>query len=224
MYRGLKFSEFPDVFHTIGSAMGSRASVYMKSGGMNRRQAGEDFWFIQKLIPQGGYFELNQTAVFPSPRASSRVPFGTGAAITKMAAELESGLKTYNPEAYKDLKAFFVTIIHYSPGGSEDFYALYPNFPESIRSFLRQDEWERRVMEITGNTARTESFKKRFFGWFNMFSVVKYLNYIHSGFYDKIPVQEAAIRLLEMTGNRFRSVNPEDLLNEYRRLELCGNF
>jgi len=42
---------------------------------MNRKQAGEDFYFIQKLMPLGGYFALNSTAIYPSPRESSRVPF-----------------------------------------------------------------------------------------------------------------------------------------------------
>ncbi|MBN2861879.1 MAG: hypothetical protein JXN62_01880, partial [Bacteroidales bacterium] len=66
--RALKYSCFPYPFHTVGSAVAVKALNYLKAGGMNRRQAGEDFYFIQKLLPQGGYFTLNSTAVYPSPR------------------------------------------------------------------------------------------------------------------------------------------------------------
>ncbi|MCU0455931.1 MAG: hypothetical protein MUE74_06480, partial [Bacteroidales bacterium] len=70
-YQAVRYSGFPYAFHTIGSAFAFRASSYLKAGGMNRRQAGEDFYLIQKLISQGSYFELNSTTVHPSPRASS---------------------------------------------------------------------------------------------------------------------------------------------------------
>ncbi len=74
---------------------------------MNRRQAGEDFYFIQKLVPAGGYFNLNSTTVYPSPRASSRVPFGTGASMRKLSAETSSTFLTYNILAFKELRTFF---------------------------------------------------------------------------------------------------------------------
>ena len=91
----------------MGSAIGVKALPYIKAGGMNRRQAGEDFYFIQKLVPAGGYFSLNSTVVYPSPRPSFRVPFGTGASITKLTESDEPLLLTYNILAFKELKIFF---------------------------------------------------------------------------------------------------------------------
>ncbi len=71
---------------------------------MNRRQAGEDFYFIQKLVPAGGYFNLNLTTVFPSPRISSRVPFGTGVTISRMAEAGDDIFLSYNFKAFMELK------------------------------------------------------------------------------------------------------------------------
>ncbi len=93
-YQAVKYSGYPYAFHAIGSAIAFRASAYLKAGGMNRKQAGEDFYFIQKLIPQGGFFALNSTTVHPSPRTSDRVPFGTGAVISKL-IETSSGTLPY---------------------------------------------------------------------------------------------------------------------------------
>ncbi len=106
-FQGLAYSGFPYVFHTVGSAIAVKALPYVKAGGMNRRQAGEDFYFIQKLVPAGGYFNLNSTTVYPSPRTSSRVPFGTGASMAQTNSEQGSIFLTYNIQAFKELRTFF---------------------------------------------------------------------------------------------------------------------
>ena len=76
-----KWIGFPYAFQTIGSAMAVRAWAYVKQGGMNRRHAGEDFYFLQKISWLGPISELSTVTVFPSPRLSGRVPFGTGKAV-----------------------------------------------------------------------------------------------------------------------------------------------
>ncbi|MBW8051767.1 MAG: glycosyltransferase family 2 protein [Cytophagales bacterium] len=78
----LRYSGFPYAYYTIGSCMAVRSDVYQKQGGMNRRQAGEDFYFLQKIIQLGNFTELTATTVYPSSRRSTRVPFGTGKAIS----------------------------------------------------------------------------------------------------------------------------------------------
>jgi len=80
-YQALKYCGLQYAFHTVGSSMVVRSSAYQKQGGMNKRKAGEDFYFIHKIIALGNFSELNSTVVYPSPRISDRVPFGTGKAI-----------------------------------------------------------------------------------------------------------------------------------------------
>jgi hypothetical protein len=218
-FHGLKFSGFPYVFHTVGSAIAVKALPYVKAGGMNRRQAGEDFYFIQKLVPAGGYFSLNSTTVFPSPRASSRVPFGTGVSIGKLSEENRPTLLTYNILAFKELRSFFdmtETIYYCNP---QELHECYKLFPEGLRLFLDDKEWTEKMVEIKNNTSGLPSFKKRFFGWFNMFRIVKYLNWVHLEFFEKQPVDVSASELLENTGIIFKSKDPVDLLLCYREME-----
>ena len=77
----MTFAGLPYSYHTIGSAFAVTAKAYARQGGMNRRKAGEDFYFINKLIKGENFGEITNTTVFPSPRTSNRVPFGTGKAI-----------------------------------------------------------------------------------------------------------------------------------------------
>src|SRR3972149_3134037 len=71
--QGLKYSGYPFAFHTVGSCFTVKAQAYVKQGGMNRKKAGEDFYFLQKVFPLGQFYRLNTTRVIPSPRPSNRV-------------------------------------------------------------------------------------------------------------------------------------------------------
>ena len=218
-FQGLAYSGFPYVFHTVGSAIAVKALQYVKAEGMNRRQAGEDFYFIQKLVPAGGYFNLNSTTVYPSPRASSRVPFGTGASIGKLSGENSPTLLTYNMQAFKELRYFFgmtEKIYHLT---SEELPECYKSFPAGLKYFIDEKEWIGKMMEIKNNTSGLASFRKRFFGWFNMFRIVKYLNLVHKEIFEKKPVDISASELLEKTGISFKSEKPLDLLLYYRSME-----
>ncbi|MEI6047315.1 MAG: glycosyltransferase family A protein [Bacteroidota bacterium] len=218
-FQGLAYSGFPYVFHTVGSALAVKAQQYVKAGGMNRKRAGEDFYFIQKLVPAGGYFSLNSTTVYPSPRTSSRVPFGTGASIGKLSEGKLPALLTYNFLAFKDLRSFFCMAENIFNCKHEDLHKWYKIFPESIILFLKEKEWTDKMVEIKNNTSGLPSFKKRFFGWFNMFRIVKYLNYVHKEIFEKKPVDVSASELLKNAGIIFESEVLMDLLLYYRKME-----
>ncbi len=217
--KGLSYSGFPYPFHTIGSALAVKALDYMKAGGMNRRRAGEDFYFIQKIVPQGGFFSLNTTTVYPSPRASSRAPFGTGAAMTKFIENPGQDFLTYNINAFKELRSLFDNIEFLFDTEIDQLRKYYKELPEGIRSFISEEGWTVQISGIRSNTAGVVSFRKRFFGWFNMLMIVRYINHVHSDIFRKQPVTEAATELLSLTGIPEPEHNPYDVLMTYRRLE-----
>jgi hypothetical protein len=195
--------------------MAVRAKQYALQGGMNRRQAGEDFYFIQKMISGGGYFSLNTTTVYPSSRTSSRVPFGTGAAMIKLCENADSQFMTYNPAAFKDLRSLFdMTDLLYDCENNN-----YNALPESVKLYVDKNEWEQKIIEIRENTADIMAFKKRFFNWFNMFKIVRFLNTAHLEFYTKIAVVQAAADFLQNIPTEYTGNSPEDLLACYRGLE-----
>ena len=217
--QGIKYAGFPFPFHTVGSALAVKALPYIKAGGMNRRQAGEDFYFIQKLAPAGGYFTLNSTTVYPSPRASLRVPFGTGATVSRLTEENSGTLFTYNVQAFNDLHLFFKTICKYYYYSDEESENNYFSLPEGLRSFIDFQQMNMKIQEIRRNTSGPESFRKRFFGWFNMFRIVKYLNRVHEERFEKVAVTESASELLKVIGIKFTSKDASDLLKFYRSME-----
>ena len=218
--QGVAFTGFPWIHHAIGSAIAVKALAYVKAGGMNRKMAGEDFYFIQKLLPAGGFFNLNKTTVYPSPRTSARVPFGTGPTISRLTGGNNSALLTYNFKAFLELKSLFSITDKIFLCGDNDQDLLYQELPPGIMQFVGPDEWTSKLREIKGNTSGIQSFRKRFFGWFNLFRIVKYLNSIHSSVMEKKPVGECASELLIAMGSGFKTDDPAQLLGYYRSLEL----
>ncbi len=179
----LRHTGHPYAFHTVGSAFAVRAATYMRLGGMNKRQGGEDFYFLQKVIMTGNYAILPTTRVMPSPRPSERVPFGTGPEMYRfMTGEKETFL-TYNLAVFTDLQHFFdfVPRLYEKAISPATFYA---SIPLSLKHFLSLTEFVSRIEEIRGNVATQQSFIKRFYRWFDTFKVIKYLNMIHRDLYD----------------------------------------
>ena len=55
-------------FHTIGSTMAVRASYYAKVRGFPKREAGEDFYLLNKLAKVGTVLELEASPELPANR------------------------------------------------------------------------------------------------------------------------------------------------------------
>ncbi len=216
--QALRSINFPFSFHTIGSGFAVKSESYIKQGGMNKRTAGEDFYFLHKLIPQGRFYELNSTTVYPSPRVSGRVPFGTGAAMMEFIRNPERGILAYNPLAFDEISRLINLVELNYNSGLKDIISSIKD--ECMRDFLLLNNFNERIAEIIANSRGIQSFKKRFFTWFNAFRVFKFLNYSHENCYSKLPVAEASWELLNKTDIEM-TFNPEilNLLNYYRDMQ-----
>ena len=216
----LRFVGFPYAVHTIGSCFALKASSYVGVGGMNRRQGGEEFYFIQKLLQQDGYGEINNTTVYPSPRISSRVPFGTGPTIKKMIESGQDDYMTYNLQCFVDLKHLLQSIEKYYKITEEAYQNEILNLPGRVRSFLLNTNFFQELKPIIDNCSTLGTFKKRFFHVFNAFKLVKYVNYTHEHFLEKSEIYDAAIELLEIKGLNIDEIFDEkELLIKYRKIQ-----
>lgn len=177
---------FPFAYHTVGSSCCVRADAYCRQGGMNKRQAGEDFYFLQKLMQAENFGEITSTCVYPSARISDRVPFGTGFAMTQLMNSSDLQYYTYNPESFIVLQNFFELIPEmYS---TQDLYAIYCKLHMSLQAYCDYQEFQKKILEIQNNTTNLALFTKRFFLWFNGFQVFKYLNFAHNHYFSKMSV------------------------------------
>lgn len=191
---GLKYAAYPYAFHTIGSSMAVRAGIYKKQGGMNQRKAGEDFYFLHKIMPLGGFTEINTTTVYPSSRASNRVPFGTGKAVNDWYNKTEKVFETYNPKVFNDLHVVMNAIKEVTKDYS--YISWVDTLPNTVKQFLAEHEGEKGWNNAYNNSASNESFSNRWLNWWDGFKVLKFVHFVRDRFYPNIPLQEAVLTLL----------------------------
>lgn len=191
--KALDYSGFPDSIYTIGSAFAVKAEAYVKQGGMNRRQAGEDFYFLNKLTKLGQVKEITETTVFPSGRVSDRVPFGTGAAMSKWMNADGDLTKTYNFAAFRAIKSLFDRVDSLFRANPEEIKNL--PLPESILEYLSTIDFSAKVLEINKNSSSLISFRKRFFQFFDAFVIMRFLNIAHQNHYKRQNLEEAIAQL-----------------------------
>jgi hypothetical protein len=214
--QSVRFTGYPYAFHTVGSSFAVRAGIYCMEGGMNRRQGGEDFYFIQKVAQRGNFNTCNATCVVPSPRPSDRVPFGTGPVVGRLIAG-SGPLLTYNPRPFGMLRELFA--------GIEWPELLRGTWTEPLGSFLMEQEFEAALDEIQANSASASAFRKRFWRWFNMFRILKFIHFARERGYPDIPVGDAAAELLRILDPAELGVpsvgnDVNKLLRIYRMLEM----
>ena len=171
----LKYSNLPYSFHTIGSAFALTASAYARQGGMNRRKAGEDFYFINKLIKGEIFGEINDTKVMPSPRVSNRVPFGTGRAILEGLNTKKDLSLTYDFQSFEIIRSWINKI------ETKDF--KYGNFPEILKAYMAEEIWIKHHTTMLNNTNSHKSYLKLFYNIFDAFWMLKFIHYLRDNYY-----------------------------------------
>jgi glycosyltransferase involved in cell wall biosynthesis len=195
---GLKFCQLPYAFHTVGSSMAVRSSAYQKQGGMNKRKAGEDFYFIHKIIELGGFTNLTTTTVIPSPRISDRVPFGTGKAIGDWISSGKQVFTTYSFASFQLLKAFVEVIPDLRTNPLEEVKLNLNNQDKWVLfEFLKLQNFASKLAEIRSNAKTEDAFIKRFFRWLDAFTVLKFVHFVRDHGYSPRPIENEVVELLK---------------------------
>jgi hypothetical protein len=214
-----RISGFPYAYHTIGSCFALTVDAYVKNGGMNKKHAGEDFYFLHKLFPNSKVKRNYDVLIEPSARISDRVPFGTGPALSKIIRD-DNPYEVYHPASFVDLSKLF-----------DSFYIAFNNreafedqvFAPGVQEFLSSIGFSERYIEASQNSSNQQTFTKRLFQHFNAFQIVKYLNFVHENkFYNKLNVLQACHELL---GEKMNGVVvKEEKLAIMRKLEKETNL
>lgn len=170
-----KWMGTPYAFQTVGSSFAVRAKHYAAVNGMSPKKAGEDFYFLQKLMALGHFHQLNTTTVFPSSRISNRVGFGTGPSVGEIS---QTGTKlTYNFKSFVEIKKML-----------DQLEALYEErlsindlqLDELMIQYLEQQKVHQVLINLRRNNKTYEKFKMAFMQWFGGFQILKMLNVLRT--------------------------------------------
>ena len=166
----LAYAGSPYAFHTIGSCLAVDATAYAMVRGFPKRNAGEDFYLLNKLAKVGSVCRLAHPVIEIEARASHRVPFGTGPALARAPDALESRLA-------------------YAPGTFELLRLLH-----EVASRGRLTEWPEPVPELLAAVGY-ERFRptrrdlRAFHTWFDALKTVRFVHAARRRFAD-VPLVE----------------------------------
>lgn len=197
---GLAFAGSRYAFHTVGSAMACRASAYLKCGGMNQRRAGEDFYFLQSLAKTSGVEQVRGTVVYPSPRRSGRVPFGTGRAVGAMLDNEAEAIRFYQPECFQLLHAWLELATNAAGNRDSSLFAQAEHLSFYLGRFLKEQKFESAWQRFIGQYAATEKLLAAFHGWFDAFRTMKLLHFLAENQYPRTAPEEVAGSFQEAWG------------------------
>ena len=186
-----KIIRTPYAYQTVGSSFAVRAKYYAQVNGMSPKKAGEDFYFLQKVIALGGFSNLNSTCVYPSSRISNRVGFGTGPSVAEIS---ETGEKlTYNLKSFFQIKLLFDSLLNLYNG--ELSFKNLPLDPLFL-AYLEKQKADAIIENLKKNNKDFIKFKAAFMQWFGGFQILKILNILaHSQEFKYISVIQAVNEL-----------------------------
>jgi hypothetical protein len=159
---------------------------------MNRRKAGEDFYFINKLIKGEIFGEINDTKVIPSPRISDRVPFGTGRAILEGLNSQKDLSLTYDFQCFEIINSWINSI------ENKDFN--YENFPTTLKAYMDYKKWIKHHTMMLNNTNSHKSYLKLFYNIFDAFWMLKFIHFLRDNYYPNTSLLENTNTLLVKIG------------------------
>lgn len=184
-------------YPTVGSTIACTARAYATAGGMNRRQAAEDFYFLQQLAKTGHVARIPGARVMPAARPSHRVPFGTGRSIQAYGTDQESPYHLYHPEGYALLRQWLAAARAASPDLPERAGRIHPQLEAYLRAQGFAEAWERIRANTPGDTQRL----RRFHEWFDAFRTLKLLHHLRDHGLPKAPIFVAVAELAQMRGD-----------------------
>jgi hypothetical protein len=213
---GLKYAGSPFAFQTIGSTMICDYESYIKVGGMNKKKAAEDFYFVEKLAKIVSISKIESVKVYPSSRGSWRVPFGTGQRVNRFLAGEHNEYFLYSPKSYELLrqwnKIFFTGEI-LSP---DDYLSKAKIIDSNLYNFLVLNSFNENWDKILKASKTKVQIQKQKITWFDGFRTLKLIHYFRDNGYPLINMFDAVKELL----NHYDVKLPQVVENQAPSIEI----
>ena len=204
---GLKYAKSPWAFHSIGSTIVTSTDSYLKVRGMNRREAGEDFYFLNKLAKIGSIDYIRNTCVFPSARSSSRVPFGTGKAVERFLSDRKKEYLLYDPRIFIIISEW-LEFMNTAFLIREDEILIQANrINPALKLFLEDSRFADAWSKIRRNAKEEKTRRHHFHDWFDGFKTFKLIKYLTKTVYPQIDMFEALAEILTLLGISRSKIN-----------------
>ncbi|MFI5236413.1 MAG: glycosyltransferase [Ignavibacteriales bacterium] len=215
---GLLFAGSSYSFHSIGSIMAFDHEAYIKLGGMNKRQAAEDFYFLQKLTKVFKIHRISSTTVHPSARESWRVPFGTGRSIADFNTNGKQ-IMLYDSDVYIILKDWLTLF-------NSDM-ALHPDIllkevkkiHKELFNFLEEKDFAKDWNRILDNCKTEKQLIYQRQNWFDGFKTLKLIHHLRDTTFPMLNIHDGVEKFFNLVDHSYKP----NLIAEHK-IEMLENY
>lgn len=185
-------------YQSVGSTLCVEAAAYLSVRGFPKREAGEDFYLLDKLAKVAPLHRVAADPVRIRARASDRVPFGTGRRSREIAEELAQGraFTLYAPRTFDALAAVLRGLDEYAQSARVDALkrSLDSAVPELAEAALQ-------VLESLGTFAALASaasqapagavLRRRIHTWFDALRTLRFIHGLRDRCLPALPWHQA---------------------------------
>ena len=167
----------PYSYVAMGSTMVCTVKAYCAVGGMPKKKATEDFYFLQELTKYCGVHTIPYILAHPSPRQISRVYLGTGFRMKQVQNGFDISTLYYSDVAFHLLSRWI------SLGSNawkmklsqllKQTSTIHPN----LTDFLQKEEIQNIWRNLQSNTTSESHFTKQFHRWFDGLKTIRLLKH-----------------------------------------------
>ena len=197
---GLSYAGSPYAFHSIGSTMACSADGYTDVRGMNRRGAAEDFHFLNKLAKIGKIGTITETTVFPSPRPSGRVPFGTGRSMLRFLTGGTDEYRLYDPRIFVILKEWLAAMEADPDRDPETILNGANRIHARLEEYLRLSRFAADWTVIRKNCRDAGHLRRQFHVWFDGLKTLKLVHHLSRSDFPSVPLFDGLNELIALRG------------------------
>lgn len=182
---GLAWAGSSYAFHCIGSTMAIRTRAYHQVRGIPKRQAGEDFYLLNKIAKVGRVAVPRCPPIQIAQRNSERTPFGTGPATLRISEELRQGrdFEVYHPTSFALLREWLGALDEFAERCDHSILDRLSH--AELKAALPLDT-DKRLREAATQCKSAAARRLRLHQWFDGFRTLKLIHALRDqGLADK---------------------------------------
>jgi hypothetical protein len=196
---GLASVGSPYAYQSMGSSMAVLADAYAEVRGFPRRDAGEDFYLLDKLAKIGSVHRPPSEPIRIWSRVSDRVPFGTGRRVRELIEGDE--IRLYQPRCFELLGVTLGALRRAVAARNEELLQatleakLDAGSVGALSTVLDELNVFEALRDILGASPDPRVRQRRLFTWFDALRTLRFIHLIEvPAALPRLPLREALER------------------------------
>jgi hypothetical protein len=148
----------------------------LSAGGMSKKAATEDFYFLQALAKYTPIYHIADILVYPSARCEKRVHLGTGFRMLEYKKQQSFKNFEFSSNSYKMLKVFINLVVQSTHENYKNIdLKLNQKLDKQSYAFIKKNKFKIFWKHIRFNNISQKQKILFFNQWFDAFKTIKFL-------------------------------------------------